>query len=286
MKKIFFLYSLFLVITTSCSQIFISDEEIITIPLPQWPSANSESKYPELSRWLLKCGSSTFFSSQYLSPQTKMISFTVKKNQPFCATLLPITKLSQNENTFEVSYFHSAGYIYPYKNSIQGFTWEQGYLADIMLKIIKSKDETGLTNENINTFLSSFNWKKAQETIENKINEKDNEKFYNPWLIETSTLLENLSYGYFKSTYLNNTSCYSINVQTLFPDTNCSNHFFPLSPFIPENKKLIETNQITIKKNIPTLLSDGKTGGALITIHSIKNISKEIVIMPIYIEDI
>lgn len=132
----------------------------------------------------------------------------------------------------------------------------------------------------MNSFISHFNWKKAQENIEKKISTEDST--YNPWLIDSQRLLENLCYGNFKATYLNITGCADIPLKQLFPNEELK----IMSPFIPENSKLKSAQQISIKKESPTLLSDGKNLGAIITVSSSKKVSKEIIYLPIYIEEI
>ncbi len=274
--------------TLSCTQFsFISTEDTITVSLPLWPPKNNTSneskittEYPELLHWVLKSANSTKIESKIITKETKNLTFTVTKNQPFVISLLPIT-----EN--KISYFMPAGYIYPFNANSPEITWEQGFLATQMTKILQSKTETGVSKEHITDFLHSFNWKKAQETIEKKI--YDQEDFYNPWLIDTKLFLENLSYGYFKSSYLNITNCYTYDLETLLQEED----FFKtpngklnvLSSFIPENQKLANTGKMKFKKNQPQLISDAKQMGVVITGQSSKKVSKEIIFLPIFIED-
>lgn len=252
-----------------------------TTPTPETvlPHQNSNSQtgnsvtYPPLSRWLINASSSTqtytFFTTD------PYITFVLQKNEPFCLTAKPITLLT---NGSETSYFKEAGIIYPYaaKNADNtvSIKWEQGFLADNMQKIIASKMETGVSDEHLSTFLNSFNWKKAQEAID--------KSDCNPWLIDSSRLLDNLCYGNFKSTFLNTTGCYQFDIKTLFPD----NELKILSSYIPENSRIIENNEITLKKGIENFLSDGSFLGARITVYSAKKVSVEYIYMPIFIEDI
>lgn len=290
MNRNIFIYSLLFLTAASLSfagcnhPFFITTEECIEISVPSWPPETSPTTesitcYPELSRWQLKTGSTSQRTTQYLAADTKTISLTVSKNQPFSAVLQPITKTTLPKSP-ETAYFNPAGFIYPYKADNLEFTWSQGYLATAMLRVLNSQAETGVSQDHMLAFLNSFNWKKAQETIEKKLAEADST--YNPWLIDTARFLENLCYGYFKASFLNLTGCYSYNTQSLFQEEK----IIPLSPFIPENSRLQATHQIILKKETPTLLSDGNQIGAVITFYSAKKISKEIIYLPIFIEDI
>lgn len=272
-----------LLFLTGCSQpFFVEQEESITLELPQWPPQDDyHDLYPELSRWLVKTTSAGSKSSFYVLPTTATLTITVEKNAPFCATFHPLTITAAPCHKAEVSYFHPAGLIYPYNKNI---TWSQGYLATCMETIFASKENTGTASSHINDFLSQFNWKKAQETIDKKIYTTGSQDtiFYNPWLLDTSRFLENLCYNNFKTSFLNISGCYTYNLDFLFP-----NHEMEiLSSFIPENSYLRTRSQISIKKDTPTLLSDGKIYAAIIKAQSAKKVSKEIIYLPIYITDI
>lgn len=280
-----------LLFLTGCSQpFFITTEETLELQLPVWPPEDDyKEQYPELSKWILKTGNGDSTSISLITATTTSITVTVQRNQPFCATLLPITK-TQLLNNQETAYFHPAGFIYPYatNNCKSTISWNQGFLADIMLKILSSRNETSLSPEQINLAIGVFNWNKAQETIEKKIQnsiaDTDTKQinFYNPWLIDSQQLLEGISYGSFKSTYLNITGCYSYKLEDLFPEEELS----PISPFITENCRLKQNSSISLKKDTPTLLSDCKIFGAIITPQSAKKVSKEIVYLPIYITEL
>lgn len=280
MKQFILLCGLF--IFTGCSHaFFLNTEETIILDLPVWPPEDDyNNQFPELSRWFVKTSCADSKSSFYLSPSTATISFSIKKNEPFCATFLPITKLPLSSNC-ELSYFYPAGIIYPYCKNI---SWSQGYLASCMEKIFSSKMETGVSDSHINSFISQFNWKKAQDLIDNKIDAsyEQDEIFYNPWLLDTSRLLENLCYNNFKASLLNITGCYTYPRNTLFPESNIE----PLLPFIPENSYFKAKQKITIIKDKPTLISDGKIYGTIIRAQSAKKVSKEIVYLPIYITEL
>lgn len=260
----------------------ISDEESIQIELPIWPPENScNSNYPDLYCWKIIIDkpekSQTFYTS------TQAIFISCHKNEPVCITCYPLTKTINNEPT---NYFYPAGFIYPYssfdKNTGHA-TWEQGYICEIMHRIINSKKETGVSIEHLREFLKSYNWKKMQEYIEKKIQESKEDAtsvFFNPWLIDSQRLLDNLCYGNFKSAMLNITGIYTFTIEELFQ------HNKIISPFIPENEYLYEKNSISLPKNRHYFISDGFKDGFVLTSKSAKNVSKEYIYMPIYIEDI
>ena len=53
-----------------------------------------------------------------------------------------------------------------------------------------------------------------------------------------------------------------------------------------ENQKIKEHSKISLKKNKQVLLYNGKETAIIITYESAKNVSLEIIFLPIYIEDI
>lgn len=276
---------------TGCTHSFTNiTEETIVFELPAWPPEdNCSTKYPELSQWIITTCNSTKTEKILLPAGTKSFTSTVNRNLPYCILALPLTKTAAQPDS-ELSYFYPAGFIYPFflnpKSSSQLITWSQGYLANAMLTIIKSKDETGVSTEHMDKYISTFNWKKAQETIDKKIEKSISEDsetlFYNPWLIDTTQLLSNICYGNFKSSNLNITGCFGLKLKLL----NINQQEEILSAFIPENINLHSALQISIKKGIPTLLSDAKTFGIIITAQSEKKMSKEIINLPIYLTEI
>lgn len=284
----FFKYT-FLFITIlplfSCHYILdISNSETLLVKLPEWPPANTITiTYPEISRWKVSIES----SSQSVSFFTDSSEFYYEflKNKPVCITAQPITLLLDKS---ESMYFNPSGYIYPYasiSNAQIQLTWEDGFLADIMHRIICSKKETGISTARLENFLMSFNWEKAQATINKKITDSmeiSDKSFFNPWNIDSSTLLDNLCFGNFKSTLFNISGGYNFSLSSLCTEST----FIPVSSFIPENRTLHEKNLIYLKKNKPFYIGDGFQTGIIFTCKSAKNVSKEYLHMPILIEDI
>lgn len=182
-----------------------------------------------------------------------------------------------------------AGYLYPFNSNAMPdrkykASWEQGYLAKIMHMIFAEGTKNGLSpleNENL---ISTFNWEKAESTIESKIN-SDQQLFYNPWLIPYKQVLEGITLHTFKASLLNLSNSTSLETRTLFSDTQISDKKV-FSSFIPENRTLEEKKQFTVLKNDFILIGDANKYGFFINVKSSKNISLEFIYLPIYIEDI
>ncbi|MCR5188191.1 MAG: hypothetical protein K6C97_04585 [Treponema sp.] len=259
----------------------MSQTEEVNLQLPQWPPQAEAELYPNLYKWKIEINRTGQITSFYQTEGTLKVSFL--KNQPASITARPITLLDDGEKT---SYFHPAGFLYPSNYNPQGqnsLSWEAGYIAELMHKIISSQQETGISDSRLLKFLFSFNWKKAQESINSKIEKSKTEEaqvFYNPWLLDTSKLLDNLCYGSFKGSLLNISGTYSYSLETLFPNQE----FFPLSAFIPENSSLRQKNQISLKKEKAQLLADGHKRAVIFTPYSAKNLSRVYTYMPIYFE--
>lgn len=260
----------------------------IQITLPHWPPDDSYTEYyPTLSRWHIQVTDAVNQYSFYTT-QNKL-SVQPKKNRPLCVTARPITQLYDGS---ESDFFKPAGYIYPFtenQNTSSQITlnWELGYLATIMEKLFNKGIEEGFPPVEIEYLISTFNWKKAQETINKKILESntDTALFYNPWLLQMSQLIEAIAAHSFKPSLLNTTNCTAITTAQL------ENRIIPadtplLSSFIPENLHLPQKNQFTVMKNSPIIISDGNKYALFITYKSAKNISLELIYLPIYIGDI
>ena len=244
-------------------------EESLTITLPVWPPEDSlSSSYPPLSRWHIIIATGEEEQSFYTTDA--QVSFSSRKNRPFCLLAWPLTLL---DNGKECSYFMPAGYLYTQDS--READWKQGFLAYIMKRLFSEGLSQNLSPVEVEYLISTFNWKKAQDAIDNKISQSD-KLFYNPWLLSKSKLLEGISSQGFKASLLNLNG--SIALEAPAPNL--------LSSFIPENSFLACKNQFTILKNTPLLIGDGHKYGIFITYKSAKNMSLEFIYLPIYIEDI
>ena len=252
-----------------CKFSSFSTTEKVTFYLPQLPP--SGCTYWQIS-------ASCPWEVQTFTTTASSFQLQLSKNQPVSVLAQPITKLANNS---KLQFFKPAGTIYPYDfdsdSSCQTLSWENGFSADIMNRLIANGLENQLPPEQINTYISSFNWKKLMETI--SINQQKNleelelnltDNFYNPWQLDSTRLLENLSTQSFSSTYLTPTNLYTVTLD------------FPLtSSYIPMNHYLEGNHPLTLKKNEPELFLYQENYGVLITGSSGKNISLQWIYVPI-----
>lgn len=181
-----------------------------------------------------------------VGPDKTHISLRLPKNQPCCIIATPVT---QNQ------FFKPAGTIYPYSQKI---TWSGGYAAHLFT---------------INPDSGQFNWEKCLETLEQK-----QESSYNPWLLDSQEILEGIEYQDFTATKLRLTGTLQIPLD-----------FVVYSSYVPENQAADQENcVVTVKKGIPELFvlrqSSGSAGfevGIIISAASAKNISLDLISMPI-----
>lgn len=285
----------------------LPDSEQVYFELPMWPpivyktdaeneaevesEAETEtsnplqisSPYPELSRWQITvtCGE---FQEQFFATET-LFAFTIKKNEPFCVSAKPITLTTDGQET---SFFMPCGAIYPYdwntENPIQ-LTWEGGFESYIFETLFNSKKETGVTTKHMIQFLKSFNWQKFGNSLREKQTDaesKSENNFYNPWLLDTYQLMDNLSYGTFKASFLNMKNITSLSISKLEPYSQEN----LLCQYIPENKNLWKTGQIYVKKGRLQYFSCNTDFAVIILYSSSKKMSLDYVFMPIFKEEI
>ena len=248
-----------------------SDEESISISLPDWPPQSQlevPADYPPLSRWKITLAKSDGTSVFYTSPNDT-IEITIQKNCPFSIQAQPITLL---QNGSECIYFHPAGFVYP-SSSQNKASWEQGFAAFIIEGLYKNCRQNGITQGQAARYVSTFNWQKMISVSQEKSN---------PWLCDSGLIIKNLSEETFRASLLTPSSCYQLSLQKIYEKTR----LVVLSPYIPENQKIAQNGQITIKKDFPTLLSDVKDFGIFLTYLSAKNIHIEYIYIPIYKEEI
>ena len=253
-----------------------ADQELVKISLPEWPPS---PKYPPLSRWKITLSTSegTIIFHQ---PADSEIEIDTQKNCPFSIQAQPITLLNDGN---ECLFFHPAGFIYP-SSSENKLTWEQGYPAFIMEGLYKNCRQNGFSSSESARYISTFNWAKLISTINEQISKSitEDKKFYNPWLCDSAKIIKNLSNETFRASLLTLSSCYQLSTENIRQNYDIS----LLSPFIPENPVISKTGQITIKKETPLFISDGKEFGLFINYLSAKNVHIEYIYIPIYKEEI
>ena len=250
-KFILLLWLVMPLLLGSCA--LFATEETVEFELPQWPEY-----LPQLEGWCVQ--------GARVGPQERHISLRLSKNQPCCIIATPIT---QNQ------FFKPAGTIYPYSQKI---TWSGGYAAQLYT-IIPDCEQ--------------FNWEKLLETLEQKQNDaltqqeqsaQTPEPFYNPWLLDTQQVLEGIAYCNFTATKLRLSKIICVPLD-----------FEVFSSYVPENEYFKQKNQtcVTVKIGQPELFTLRKRSGTagfeyaiIISATSTKNISLEVISMPIFKEDL
>ena len=237
----------------SCA-LFATDETV-EFELPQWPEY-----LPELQGWSVQ--------GARVAPRERHISLCLPKNQPCCIIVTPIT---QNQ------FFKPAGTIYPYSQKI---TWSGGFAAHLY-KIIPDSEQ--------------FNWEMLLETLEQKQNNalsqqtQPPEPFYNPWLLDSQEVLEGIAYHNFTATKLKTSQTICVPLD-----------FEVFSSYVPENEFFKQKNQtcVTVKKGQPELFTlkyavpepvegqEPQILAIIISATSTKNISLEVISMPIFKEEL
>ena len=274
------------IVFSGCSLETSSARETLEISLPQWPPQDDlKESYPPLSRWLIQISCADRQEKYFTEEKTIIVQ--TNKNHPFCITATPITLL---QNGSECSYFNPAGFIYPTgcEKTISAdisADWNQGFLAHTMQRLFKSGLEGTCPPQDLEYLISTFNWNKTQKTINEKIS-SSSEHFYNPWLLSQTKIIEGIVSQNFKSSLLNLTGTTTLDTNLILSRTVSSETSYNLfSSFIPENNSIIQKKQFTLLKNTPILIADAKKYGLFINYKSLKNISVELIYLPIYIGD-
>ena len=258
MRKFILLLWLVLPVVVGSCALFATDETV-EFELPQWPEY-----LPQLQGWQVQVYSGTIPEPvEGQGPRERHISLRLPKNQPCCIIATPIT---QNH------FFKQAGTIYPYSQKI---TWSGGYAAHLYT-IISDCEQ--------------FNWEKLLETLEQKQNDALTqqtlplEPFYNPWLLDTQQVLEGIAYHNFTATKLKTSQTICIPLD-----------FEVFSSYVPENEYFKQKNQtcVTVKIGQPELFTLRQRSGTagfeyaiIVSAISTKNISLEVISMPIFKEDL
>lgn len=276
------LFAGFFLFFSSCSFIIPenNDRENVEFLLPQWPPETYKGEqplYPQLSRWIIEVCSAD--GVEKFSTTESHLQFNLNKNRIFGIKASPVT-LDSTGN--EILFFKPAGSIYPYSYDAgqQRLTWIEGYACSILQTLYESKKETGVTTEHMISFLEGFNWYKFTETLEKKANQS--EQFYNPWLLDSFTLMDNLSYGNFKSSYLD--PKYTLELQ--LAKLNLPVSVSLLSSYVPENRNITSNGTIVVKKECYSVYSCNTDYAAVILYSSSKKVSLQYVFMPIFKEEI
>lgn len=274
---------------------------------------------PPLAFWEVKVSGIDYSKTFRVGRDVSIIPLLVRKNEPLSILAYPVNKFSagnknwnENQNMYDngsepdagnkkegddfiySQFFKPAGTVYPY--SERKLSWERGFSAYIMAALWNIRNESSLSDNKINDFIASFNWKKFQESIDKKIEDsisyyretadtdgfcsgKTIKPFYNPWQCNIQILLENLSFGQFKASLLTPKSVYAVNGDFLSPKP-----FY--SSFIPENLIIQKYGFCSVQKNALNDFLCGNNRIACINYVSPKNISVSYIQLPIYISEL
>lgn len=278
MRKIIFILILNFLFF-SCT-FFEEKQEEITFHLPDFSSILNEFSDLEFAFWQIKYQNAE--GCFYEKTNENKIIIKTSKNEPLSVLAFPIIILP--DKTFS-QFFKPCGTIYPYEydDFSQNLTWENGFCASLINMLFDSKYESDFTSSQINDFLKTFNWQKMMQTISKNASQNYEEilssstdKFYNPWQIDISELLKNLSAKNFTSSLLKTTSVFTFSKE----DLNFLEKDIILSSYVPENTIIKEKSIFTLRKNFPSLFLFNNFYGSLIIASSSKKISVQWTYMP------
>lgn len=292
--KIFLWFMIFICVSCKICNNECQVENVCFV-LPDWNSYESYG-FPEISRWKIEINTCNESREFFLS-ETDFI-LPVQKNIPFCVLASPITFAGDEKNKYETSFFYPAGCLYPYdKKSCEVIylEWETGFLAKIMQNLIMNKNNFEILSEDLEIYLASFNWKKAEQIINEKIASSlisEEEAVFNPWQIDSLKLLENICKKKIIKSNFDISNTYDFQIEEIKLDENYSsdsvNSDFEniLSAFVLENLYLSEKKRIFLSKGKKAVLSVGNEFRIDIEYISEKNVLKNIHFLPIYVEEL
>ena len=144
-------------------------------------------------------------------------------------------------------------------------------VSGILQTLIKGSDDFG--TESKDTYLASFNWERLLSVLETR-SQEESSVFFNPWLLDTQSVLEGIAYHSFNANKLKMTGVF-----------NAPMEFKLFSSYVPENVRClaVETlGNVTLRKKQATLFALSGSQGLIIYGSSEKNISLEVISMPIF----
>ena len=251
-----------------------SEHERVEFVLPQWPD-----ELPELLYWQVEMLSAKGKVVQNLEAASGKSSFVYKvgRNELLSVCAAPVTAAGSGLSG-QVCFFKCAGTIYPAgckelkrRKSRAELTWCGGYAASLLQTLIKGSDDFG--TESTDTYLASFNWERLLSVLETR-SQEESSVFFNPWLLDTQSVLEGIAYHSFNANKLKMTGVF-----------NAPMEFKLFSSYVPENVRClaVETlGNVTLRKKQATLFALSGSQGLIIYGSSEKNISLEVISMPIF----
>lgn len=217
--KIFMLFfsALFCAICNSCANDVVYSKNIL---LPEWPPENCKN-WPPLESWKITITCANSSKLLEVPAEKKSFLLEISKEESF----FPVSIIVQPK-TFGINFFEPAGMIFPYEKNI---SWQSGFSSEILKKIYLNLTISN-SKENVENFVSKFNWKKFSESIKQK--EESAKTFYNPWLLNEEEILKSISQESFSASLLNVKKCKNFSSSTLF-NQNEENQTF--HSYIPQN---------------------------------------------------
>ena len=284
-RKRFVIFNLLLILFTplflsSCN--LFEQTESINLLLPAWPPTKVSASYPKLSGWLISFIGNNVSESFTLPPETSSFQLDVNKND-FTAILAEPVTFSENSD-YEILFFKPAGGIYPAlcSDSDLILSWEGGYSAHLVEILYKSCRDNSDSLEKTHSFLSKFNWFRFNEKIlEKSCSEND---FFNPWMLNTETILQSITSGDFNAGKLNKTPLLIISSFQSQEFLNVlSNDFLPenaMSPYIPETEKIQKLKSIPVYNSKENRYAFTNDILLIINVNESKKLSASSVFLP------
>lgn len=151
---------------------------------------------------------------------------------PFQNSKEKVVSSDSKYNLYIKDFFLPAGTVFPGKTQL---SWLLGFEANILNTIYSLSKNDSIKSEEIKNYAAHFNWQKFAELLETK--ESDFKNFYNPWNLETSTIISGIKCADFKSSYLSQKKNLFFSNTIFFQNLNCSE--LPIiSRYIPQNCRI------------------------------------------------
>ena len=157
--------------------------------MPEYPA----DTHPELAGWLVKTRLNGKTEYLQIEPNEKVIEVNLQKNKASPVLVWPV--ISEEKTDSRIIFFHPAGCIYPYDTKA---TWSAGFSSHILDTLTDQTSEINISDKI--DFLSRFNWKKLQASIEEKEKKVLSKNgFFNPWHLNKEIILNAISSGNFSA---------------------------------------------------------------------------------------
>ena len=299
---VFFILAAFSIFTAGCAQavqetqdIFSGHEEI-KFDLPDWQILKTQLPLlPDLAGWQIEIHSAGKSKKIFIQAEDSAIKIEFEKNKTACLLAYPITIHEESDSqeakqTFQASFFHPAGAIYPQNKA--NLTWQQGFAASVLKSLLAHSSDTDSQE-----FIQLFNW----NLLLKKLAEKENlstEKilkewnvnpdaasyttFYNPWMLDTGSIASAIGTKNFTASRLNFPSSKALQSRHEFLASlgGCKKL---LSAYIPENYAFGKTGFLSIINKTGAsrrLLADSQI--AVISVRTSTSIDLSLCAIPHY----